>query len=281
MTIAKETAKTTKAVTAPQNTALATMPERTVVMEGLVPSDIIIPKVLLMQGLSDFVAKRQANLGDIVRSTTGEKLGNPEKPVEFIPLSFPQSYWVIEQKINGKFKYKTTVPRDAKNSGDEWTFWSDQNGNEVSKSTLNAIESRRVQRLACYALLPSDIEAELAEKKKAENGEMPDLSKALTPVLLSFRSLSFKAGKEVVTFFTQAASFKTQAWRYVLKLTCHHEQNDKGQFYLLGVDRNKPPVVKEELLPVVEYWVNVVNSQNLVVDEAHEDDAPTSGKVNF
>jgi hypothetical protein len=236
-----------------------------------------------MQGLSDFVAERKAQLGDMVRSTTVEKLGNPEKEIDFIPLAFPQSQWVIEMRVKksptdpGKFEFKKMIPRNAKNSGLEWSFWADADGNEVAPGAPNAIEARRVQRLALYALLPGDLEAELAEKKKAALGEMPDLSKALMPVLIGFRSLSFPAGKEVVSFFTQAASFKTQAWRYQIKLKCRMEQNDKGTFYVFAVDRAKPQPVKKEHLPSVEYWANVVSTTELKVDESVDE---TSSSVS-
>src|SRR6478736_4784251 len=139
-------------------------------LEGLVPSDIVIPKVLLMQGLSDLVAERKAQLGDIVRSTTAEKLGSPEKTLEFIPLSFPTSQWVIEMKKPGgnKFEYKKMIPRTAANSQLEWNFFADKDGNEVPAGTPGAFEAKRVQRLSLYALLPQDIEADLTEKKKME-----------------------------------------------------------------------------------------------------------------
>jgi hypothetical protein len=275
---AKENAKPETAVEVKKETGLSVVPERPT-FEGLVPSDIVIPKILLMQGLSDFVAQRKAQLGDIVRSTTCEKLGSPEKTIDIIPLSFPTSQWVIELKPAGstKFEYKKMVPRDAKNSGLPWSFLANQEGDEVAPGTPNAIEARRVQRLACYALLPADIEADLLEKKRAQDGDMPDLSKALMPVLVAFRSLSFQAGKEIVSFFTQAASFKTQAWRYVIKLGCKMEQNDKGTFYIFTIDRAKPvPSFGKddaERKAVIEYWANVVSTTQLKVDESQPEEA--------
>ena len=243
---------------------------------AIVPSDIIVPKVLLMQGTSELVKQRKAQLGDIVRSTNGEKLGDPEHGVEFIPLSQPESFWVIELKVNDKFEFKRMIPRTPKNSGLEWNFFADKNGDEVLPGTAGAIPARRVQRLALYALLPGDVEADAIERKKAESGEFPDFSKALMPVLIAFRSLSFPAGKEVATFFTQVASFKRQAYEAVIELKCHLEQNDKGSFYVYDVERNKPKPVKKEHLDVVKYWAGVVSSVALKIDETQDEDAAST-----
>lgn len=260
------------ALTNAKTTAVAvSAPEQTKAIPGLVPSDMIVPKVLCMQGLSELVAARKAQLGDIVRSTNAEKLGDPEHPIQFIPLSFPKTDWIIELMTAGKFKYKKSMARDAKNSGLEWNFWSDKDGNEVPFGTVGAVEARRVQRLSLFALLPQDIDAEAAEKKKMENGEFPDISKALMPVMISFRSFSFNAGKEVVSFFTQANSFKTQAYKYLLGLGCKMQQNDKGTFYVFQVDRARPQAVPAVYAQVVEYWANIVFAQDLVVDESADE----------
>lgn len=246
-------------------------------MVGLVPTDIIIPKVLLMQGMSDFVMTRKAQLGDIVRSTNVEKLGDPEHPFAFIPLSQPESQWVIEVKPPGsdKFKYVRQMKRDSTNSGLDWTFHADKDGNEVPAGTPNSLPGKRVQRLSFFALLPGDVAADQAERAKADRGELPDFSKALTPVLIGMRSFSFPAGKEVVTFFSQAASFKQPAWKYTLQVGCKVKTNEKGTFWHFTVDRSKPQPVAKELLPQVEYWAQIVKNAagKLQVDESQDEEA--------
>ena len=269
----KVTAEQSKAVAVKESNALAVSQQQTY---NIVPSDVLVPKVLLMQGMSELVKQRKAQLGDIVRSTNGQKLGDPEHAVDFIPLSSPESTWVIELNQTGKFEYKKTVPRTPKNSGDQWNFLADKDGNEVPPGTPGAIPARRINRLSLYALLPADVEADAVERKKAESGEFPDFSKALMPVLISFRSLSFPAGKEVATFFTQVASFKRNAYEAILKLKCHLEQNDKGSFYVFDVERNAPRPVKKEQLETVKYWADLVGSVALKVDESQDEDVASS-----
>lgn len=293
MKAAKETAEPTKAESkdvAPQaeKTSMTVVDQQSQGIPGLVPSDIIVPKLLLMQGMSELMKdarKHNIQIGDIVRSTNVQKLGDPEHGVDFIPLSFPQGYWVIEVKKtdapDAKFEYKRMIPRDARNSGLQWNFWSDKDGNEVASGDqprpVGSFAARRVQRLAMYALLPGDIAADAAEKKKAASGEFPDFSKALMPILIAFRSFSFPAGKEVVSFFTQVKSFNRQAWEAILTLKCHMETNEKGSFYVFDVDRSKPRPVSKEDLGVVKYWAGIVATSELRVDESQDEDSASSG----
>ena len=48
--------------------------------------DIIIPKILAMQGLSELVTDGKAKFGDFVDSVTHQVLGSIDKPLEFVPF---------------------------------------------------------------------------------------------------------------------------------------------------------------------------------------------------
>jgi hypothetical protein len=227
-----------------------------------------------MQGLSDFVTQRKAQIGDIVRSTNQEKLGNPEKTFRFIPISAPRSEWIIEVNANGqKFEYVKTIPRDSKNSGEDWSFTADKDGNEVAPGTPNSFPAKRVRRLSFFAILPLDIEADIAERAKAERGELADFSKAMIPVLIGCRSFSFKAGQEVLTWFTQAAQFKQDAWKYSLELGCRMQQNEKGTFFIFEASRAKPLPVPKEHWEQIKYWADLVGTTKLSVDESQDEEA--------
>src|SRR4051812_2896032 len=68
--------------------------------QEVLASDFVTPKILIMQGLSELLKDRTKRLsqGDIVRSTTGEKLGDDKNPVEFIPLRY-NSKWMLSEKV--------------------------------------------------------------------------------------------------------------------------------------------------------------------------------------
>ena len=121
-------------------------------------SDIVIPKVLLMQGLSDLVAERKALQGDIVRSVTAEKLGDDKNPVEFIPLTFQNLYLVSEdQKGDGKkYEFRRYEPRTAANEDAPWDYIE------------NGTKWKRTKVMNLFALLPRDMDAEKAMLEEFE-----------------------------------------------------------------------------------------------------------------
>lgn len=194
--------------------------------------DLLIPKVLLMQGLSEFVNERKAAQGDIVRSTTGEILGGPSKPVEFIPISY-QNVWVMQEKVGQKFEFRGIEPMTASNQNLPWEFKD------------KGADWKRVKCINLFALLPSDIEKEKAAvEKTVKTGEMPDASVALMPVMISFRSTSYNAGKKVATHFANVESLKARYPKHystlkpycsTLQLGCYADKNDLGQFYVFEV----------------------------------------------
>ncbi len=250
----------TKEIATKKNETAMTMSDQ-VGSKEILASDVLIPRLLLMQGMSDFVKERKAQLGDIIRSTTMEVVGGPGKDFEFIPLAPPKTEFVFEQKTGARFEYRFKIPRTPKNEDLPWSYYGDKTGQEVSPGTNGATEWRRVKLLSLYVLLPADIDAETAEHLKAEKGEMPDLSKALTPAMIAFRSTSYNAGKDIVTFFTQAMTFKTQAWKYSLKASCVMETNDQGSYYVWKIDRVKPKPVLADHLEKVRYWAELVGTR--------------------
>jgi len=225
-------------------------------------SDILVPYVVLAQASSESVKERKAQMGDIIRSTNFEKLGDPDKGIEVIFLHNPKTNWIVEQKEGNRYAFRRIEPRTAANETAEWNFWGDKDGNELPPGTPGGSEWRRVKQLMAFAILPQDIAAYEEEMKKVEQGELPDPSKALTPVIVSFRASSYKAGKEVATFFTQAKSMRVPIHRYKLKLSCTLEKNDDGSFYVWNVDRAKPIAVPKEQLEVVQEWAQIINAGN-------------------
>lgn len=246
----------TKAVTEKKTAEVSTHVEPQVEQEVL-NSDIIIPKILLMQGLSDFVADGKAAIGDIVRSTTAEKLGDDKTPVVFIPLKMTNS-WVIQEKIGQKYEFRGIEPRNAKNEDMEWDF------------VKNGTDWKRVKTINVFALLPKDIQSFKEEIAKEEM----DLEKTLMPVVISFRSTSFKAGQSVATFFTKVKSNlqynpKIAPYKYELTLEAERTENDKGKFVVFKVGASKP--VKAEFLDEAAKWYHILNSAtNIKMDVSDE-----------
>jgi hypothetical protein len=235
--------------------------------QEVISGDVLVPKLLLQQGLSEFVSNRKAQIGDIIKNTTVEKLDDPDRPVEIIPLAIKNS-WVMQENVAGKYEYRGVEDRNASNSDLPWEF------------KQNGADWRRIKSLDVYVLLPSDIDAELNEIEKfKKDGSLPDLNKTLLPAVISFRNTSFKAGRFVSTHFMQAkamAKFNVQPYHYTLMLSCHQEDNSKGTFYVFDISKGNP--TKKEHVVKAEEWSNVLKHVNVKVDESGEAPLPSGSR---
>lgn len=227
--------------------------------EEILSSAIVIPRLLLMQGLSDFVTDGKAVMGELIRANNVEKLGGPDKPIDFIPLTF-KNFWTVREKVGAKYEWRGKEPMTASNQDLPWEY--------EDKGT----QWKRVKTLDLFALLVHDLEGEKAELAKAAKGEMPDPDKALLPILISFQSYSFgSGGKAIHTHFAKAKKFNVPGFVSVMRLKARKDKNDKGTFYILDVETvGKTPPVD---LKTCEYWYSQV-AQNNVIVEGEDGDEP-------
>lgn len=173
--------------------------------EGVQASDILIPKLLVMQGLSKLVADGQAHVGQIRDSLNGELLGGKEKAMEVIAFSSFRT-WVIFEKRNGKDEYVKTERITAEN--ENWPI------NEV----VGGVEVRRDKCLNFYVIRPEEIKQGMA-----------------FPYLISFRRTSMQAGKKLSTFAAKLNAFKLPLASKVINLSVTAQENDKGKFFVFDV----------------------------------------------
>lgn len=265
----------------PKTTALATSaPDAG---PTILATDIIVPKILLMQGLSELVDQRKAQAGDFVRSTTEAKMGDDKSaPIDFIPLKVVTE-WREEEKVGQKFEFRKTLPRTPANEDYPWSFFKNPQGQEFDKpGQLGATEHRRVKVINCFALLPSDIDAFNAEMAKAaETGEMPDLNKTVLPIQISFRSTSYNAGKTVTTFFAQIREMlqfnpNVKSYGYTLPLSCFGDKNDKGSYYVMKV--GTPKKLDEKYLSMAKSWYErLAAMKEIKVDESKDSEVVAEG----
>lgn len=212
---------------------LALVPEGTWGAEGTSSKDILIPKLLLMQGLSQFVGEEKAQMGDIVNSLTGEVLGSKNKAIEIIPiLSFRT--WVVYETIENSPKFKAVVPMTRENEG--WELEGEEDGAPV----------RRDKCLNFYVLLKTDMEG--------------------FPYLISFRRTSFRAGKKLVNHFKLAEMKRIPPAATSVMLTCTKQQNDKGTFYTFDIAPGKKNSPEE--LQTAYGWYKTLQTSNVKIDDS-------------
>lgn len=232
--------------------------------------DYLIPRVLLMQGQSEFVQERKATIGDMVRSTNYEKLGDDKNPLTIIPLKVVP-LWRNEELVGKKYEFRSNEPRTRMNEKLPWEY------------VQNGVQWRRVQTLDCYCLLEKDVDADKAQSES----DNVDLSKMLGPVVIRFSSLSFNASKLITTQFLNASMISAKRgvlippFRNKIVVGCRGESNDKGSFFLYMTTPG--PVVNEYESKVAMEWYEQLNTRtDLRVDEVEEstsDVATTSSAV--
>lgn len=187
--------------------------------------DIIIPKILAMQGLSELVTEGKAAFGDFVDSVSGEVLGSITKPLKFVPF-YMEKVWIISSKKQGdqKFEFEKYEPVTPNNLDKPFTeFIMDR-------------EYKNEYSLQFYVLRPED----------------PSI-----PYVISFKSTSSRAGKILSTqmYVRNRAAGLTPA-SYVMELGGKKEKNDKGTFVVMEtkpVEKTSP-----ELLVEAMNWLQII-----------------------
>jgi len=205
--------------------------------ENVDAADIIVPKILLMQGLSKLVAADEAKQGEFRDSLTGALLGGKDKPLEFIPFHSTKTWVVFEQAVGGKAEYKETVPMTAHNK--DWATEEQSSGGTV----------RRDRCLNYYVLLLDDIK-----------------SGTYMPYMLSFRRTSYTAGRKLATIFAKLKMFKEPPASRVFTLSSRLEKNDLGQFYVADVGEKRRSSSEE--MDAALNWYRVVRTASVVVDDS-------------
>jgi hypothetical protein len=167
--------------------------------------DLIIPKILAMQGLSDFVTEGKAKFGDFVDSVSGEVLGSVDKPIKFVPF-YMEKVWIISSRKKGEKKYEF----------DRYEAVTPANENAYPfEEVIGDTEFKYEYTHQYYVLRPEDTSM---------------------PYVLSFKSTSLRAGKVLSTQMyirNRAAGLNPAA--ITMELGGKKEKNDNGTFVVMEV----------------------------------------------
>lgn len=224
--------------------------------EQIDASDVLLPSLYLMQSNSQWVKEEKARVGAIVKSTGTVTVADRKQTLVIVPLAFNKSFRIVEKKGNKWVRNEAFNPAVA----DEWEFKED---------------GRDLKRVACinvYAyLLPELMAQEKARKEAEEAGEMMDPSSIALPVLISFRSTGYKAGKECITHFALAQKVRSEPYMGKLELSATETTNEQGTFYVYNV---KPVRGGEKLtgqmLQDCADWRKLMVANQVKVDDSAE-----------
>jgi hypothetical protein len=172
--------------------------------------DLIIPKVLVMQGLSKLVAEGEAKMGDIVDTAANTVVGSvrekDRKPLRFYPLQMFR-YWIKRiVDADGKLQFDSAVPWTAGNADMPWDIMDGARKIGVNEETI------------VFSVVPEN--------------QIDDIDQP--PRLLSFRKTSLKQTKALKHHFFMCMSTRKEVpFQTAFELSGRLDKNDKGeQWYL-------------------------------------------------
>lgn len=217
-------------------------------MEAIDSSNVIIPKILPMQSGSNLVVEGHAKMGEFRDSLSGRLLGNLEKDVEFIPL-LTESKWILFH--DGKFHGE--VPETPSNK--HWRL----------EEVLDGVHIKRVRCIDVYAVLPEDIEKEMA-----------------MPYVISFRSTSYEGGKQVVTrIFQNVKMMRKNPCIYTMKLRGKRVSNDKGNWIVMNTAVGRRSLPRELEVCKSYHQMMVEQKKNVRVDQSEFNKTQTVDEASF
>lgn len=207
--------------------------------EGLDSGDIIVPRILLMQPMSELVTGGDAKIGEFRDSMDKSRvLGNEKTPLEVIIFGSFKT-WV--EFIDGEFDKIYNCTRENADL-------------PLEQTTETGLVTRdRVINYQC--LLPGDV----------EKGEA-------FPYVLSCRRTSYKAGKQIATIVKKLAMFKKPSAAKVIQVMSVKTKNDKGTFFVLEACSGRDATAKE--MKAAWEWHQVLARSQFKVHDDVEDDNP-------
>lgn len=199
--------------------------------------DIVIPKILCMQGLSVLVSEEKAKMGDFVDSMTSEIIGNyKDKAVKFIPFHL-EKIWIISTKKSGEsdFSFASIEAVTPENEGMRY------------QEVVDGIEYKREYTMNFYVLRPEDTSL---------------------PYILSFKGMSGKAGKILATqMYVRNSAAGLVPPAKIMELSGTKDKNDKGIFITLNskaVDESSA----EQIDCAFKWYKTVTSGQTKTHEEA-------------
>lgn len=226
----------TKAVAKKETTDLSTE-VKAVDTLGISADDIIIPKVLLMQSISQLVDADKAKAGDFVHSLDEVVIGSKENdPVEFI--------------VFGMYKTITTYENDKYAATQSW---SKELADKPWEEMIDGVKVNRNTAMNYYVIRTADVE-----------------NMAVFPMVISFKRTSFKAGKKLATKLAMLGEFGAETYEKTFKLVAKQEEGDKGKYYVMDVsDGRKTSDVEKD---AVTRWKKRLNTSSATVHEENSEE---------
>jgi len=208
-------------------------------------SDILIPKILLMQGQSVMVLDGDASFGDFRNSVTKEKLGDSKTPVKILPF-FMFKNWTVSKKDGERWVFHGIEEYDAK-VNHQWTEERDGEWYKYEES------------INFYCLMKD----------------------SALPIVVNFKSTSKRAGQNIYTqMYVINKSMKKLPFSNWFDLKSVKESKNGNTFAKSAVSIGE--AATDDEVESCKTWFNVVkqNTENFSVDN-RDHSTPDTSDVSF
>ena len=236
-----------KDITTKQESNLPAAPMGAWGAENITAEDILIPRLLLMQPMSDFVTAGDCKFGDVIDSLEKTKvLANDKKALELVVFGQFKT-WRVEH--DGEFF--RTYPHGPDNAHWEYEKLEQIGNNEVMVTNIITYNY--------YALSVEDIK----------------LGKAF-PYVISFKSSSKNAGKALGAHLMRLQAQNKPSAAQVFNLTSKKETNDKGTFAVFEVTPGRD-TTELEVATTYKWYQQLAKAVDKVkIDQDEEELAQTA-----
>lgn len=214
--------------------------------EGLEMSDVLIPKIFLMQGMSDFVMNGEAKIGEFRDSIDGSLLTDNHGNLDVIVFDSFKT-WQVFEVIGEKRKFarREDYTMDTANLPYEWT----EGGKQYHRDKV----------FHFYCLLPHAIE---------------DL-----PYVLSLSRTNTQAAKQLSTIFAKLQRMKHPSAAVVVTLTARKTENEKGIFFV--IDAKQARRTENDELAIAKGWYNEIRAGKTKFRVDEDEKPKASGPVGY
>ncbi len=231
--------------------AVATRHQEMLDEDDIQATDLLLGKMLSMQGLSKLVSEGKATIGEIRDSVTGKLLCKKGESLEVI-LFKPFKTWVQFIKNGGKEQFDSVVPFGTDNAD-----WEREYVDEHKRIFV------RYQCLNYFSLLTQEI----------KDGDY-------RPRVLSLRSTAYKTGRKIETTRAFLKKMGLSLPFKTLNLCTTQQKNDKGTWFIPDVTEGRKSTEQE--LDAVKEWMSLIGASSVKIDHsdlAQEPEGMAEGEI--
>jgi hypothetical protein len=210
--------------------------------EGTDAQDVLIPRLLLAQGMSPIVQQGNAVVGSIFNSNTGITLAKKKEKLVMVPIMYFREWHVCEVDDRGNEKL---IGRERMTPANEGLPKED-----VFQKEGRPVPIRRHRAHNFFVLLPK---------------YMDEL-----PFLITFKKSNQMAGKRLVTHLKVSAGKGQPAAALSWNLYSDDHTYNGRTYPVFNVEPGE--ATSKEILDVAFKWYNQLSKSQAMVAEAHDEE---------